>query len=548
MPLRIPVSGAHLLAELDAEMYGLALRLSEPATGVVPLADDAAAEIGRAVRDALLADGGALNEEFVQREFHVAIGDGLVPADTFADEEVRIAMTEVSGRVGRVLTSSSAEADGADGVACLVALARPPQRPEDGDVALLADAPPTASVDYVLPLVLAGSAGALEEASGALSGRLAGGTPELERAVRRAFGTVGVQAVSCCGRLDGLGDDAGPGAAAFVPAAGLLAVDAEDAAGMATAVAALADESDRIEDVPEPDEVLARTPAEDVPFLVMVLRQESRDGEESHTFEDLALRVDEVRTLQSFAADPGNGVQYVYCRGVVLVVTADFVYAGFKTIDELGRELDGTPDPRVADGATLAAWWEHWYVHGYLPTVETLRRAGLRVQAFAQVEWAKALAAEIEGVGRFSPGTGLLAPLPDVLIEPSDHELAGEGGRSPARVLFRLVLAGGPSLHGRASGDSDPDNPDQPVSVLCAIVRLVDAYCVGVSQTNFYATTPAAEPELRRCTERDTASSGLPVDTGYTGLAVCDRHLQLVHGAAPQRRSAEAPSEAAPAG
>jgi hypothetical protein len=533
MPTHISVSSAHLLAELDAEMHGIRVRLARLAEGVIPVGRDAAAAIGLALRDALLEDGGPLNEEFVLREFLVAIGDGLVPAGVFDDPEVRIAMTEVSSRVARVLTAEVAAGRAEDGVATLACLAQAPSRAEDGDLALLSEVLQAPTLDYILPVVLVGTVPVLDLAAERLLARLQDGDARLERALRQVLVPIEVSTLRGCGPLEGLDD---------IP-------DALDGAGGGERAASAADGRQAAR---EDDAALLRhMPSEDVPFLLQVLRQEEQDGEESHTFEDLARRIDEVRALQRIASEGSRGPQFAYVRGVVLVVTPGVVYAGFKTIDQLGADAAAHDEPRFQSGAALGAWWERWYSHAYLPTVTTLRRAGFDVQPFSQLDWAKAVTAMkavtagARDADGFVPGAGAHLPLDGVLVEPSAHALAPDAAsRKGARVLFRLVPGslppagpggtGGAGANGsngvnRASGATRVTGD---LVVLCAVLRTVDADGRGLSQYNVYATLPAAEDALERHTAQLAREAGLEVDAGYARLAVCGRHLRLEVGEA----------------
>jgi hypothetical protein len=308
---------------------------------------------------------------------------------------------------------------------------------------------------------------------------------------------------------------------------------------------------------------------EDLPFVYMASRQETEPGSRAlHDPDDL---VEALPAMQRKAAQSGEP-QFAYSRGVAVVASADVIYLGFKTVDDLGRQAeierreageegvehaDADDDDGPAPGERIAQTWIDWYLHAYQPVMGAVTDAGLRALAFPVPAWSSALAGCIATDAPFRPGTGELRPLEEVHVETSDHDLdeTAEG----AFVVTRVVIfdpdeedaedgddvSGATRAVTTATGtgtaipnagatdvdddvdDADEDDEDEP-TVLCAAVRVVAVDGTGVAQQNLYATKSAGMVDLSRYVEQFMNFPSLPIRPGIQNLVVCDEHLRLM--------------------
>ena len=513
MPLKINVCRARLAGELDGAAYGLPVQLGEAAPGVLPIEPDAARRIAAAVRSTLLARLRDAEHAFGDDEddlLLVAVPDAALAADIGRVDGFEACVDELIEACVQECVRASADARPRIdvGVVESFALGRDGAgEPREPLLALpLARRGERPTESHVLPLVVVVNESHLEALDELLLDRL--GITELDGPIGRAV------------------------ADALRPR--------------------------RVVEIGEPTELGSsdddadfELPEEDMPFIYMASDQEDWPG--ARALHDPQALVDALPALQRRAA-AGDGAQFAYSNGVVVVATADTVYVGFKTVDDLGRlaeiarraaaESGAAPvasedrgdggDDDESPGDAIASAWIDWYASRYQRVMGAVHDGGFRVAAFPLRDWGATLERHIAKKEPFEPGRGLLRPLEEIHIETSDHELVD--GAEGAFVVTRLMVADYDDEDSEdEADDGDEDAADaeadeddtSALMALCGSVRIVAADGSGVSQQNLYATKPAGMVELGRYIEQFMHFPNLPIRPGIQNLIVCDEHLRL---------------------
>jgi hypothetical protein len=505
MAVTLSVTTLELMQEVTAEVYGIAVQVRDPGPGVLPLEVDAAAKIGGALRRQLQEHAAGAGSSADGSRFFVAVGDAFVASDRFDDDDVAIRLEYVAQRAGRMLTGHRDGQHLDDGVVVLKHLALDPDASVAAGRAALfdlhGDGDEASHVEYILPVVLAGSPGALFTVASDFVQATFANRSLVFSAIALALEPHCAQSVAPCTRLDVLRSDAEVDAL----------VDAEADARTDTPRKA------RAVDVAAGHHAGSEvTRSDERVFLESAAR---RIGCRVDEIAELSALPTRVQALQKQALATGEP-RLAHSQRVVLVITPETVYVGFKTVDELGaKALERSTMPPF-DGAWLGALWSRWFMAHYTVVIETLLQARFKVVAFPLFGWTEWLQTSDAAVA-FEPGQGALRALEQVHIETSTHDLT-EGARG-AHVLCRLMLDDAPAPAG-VSGD--PELSESPV--LCSVVRVVDETGQGVSQSNIYLTTPSAAISHHEYAGSLAQFHGLPVEAGIHELVVCDQCLKLI--------------------
>lgn len=510
MPLRINVCADRTTIRLGGAVFGVELELAGPAGRVAALGEPLALAVAARVAEALFARMRAADLEMDEETLvfvgvpDAAFASGLCDDEDFGEfvREVAQACLHECERIAYLDPGPRIETGFIESFALERDTAGRERVPQ---MAPVLEAFPDVPTDtLVLPLVLVTNEALLERASDLLTDGLDFSASEngIAKAIRAALASLDIERVSDPEELGDVLPDDGAG-------------EDEDEAGQGA------------------------MPDEDMPFIFMASEQEAAHGERAlHEPADL---VGMLPALQRLAAQRG-AAQFAYSSGVPVVVTADSVYLGFKTVDDLGRRVertleeagndpDGPEDEAPPDGEQLARRWSRWYLRDYQPRMGAVTEAGFRVAAFPLMAWSEELDRCIGSGESFVPGSGRLGTLEDVFLETSDHDIddSAEGAYAVCRVIVEDF--------GDEDG-TDPEADGEPaygeegvaaeVAVLCGAVRIVAADGTGVSQQNVYSTKQPGRVDFDEYVRQLATFPNLPIRADVQPLFVCDTHLRLM--------------------